>query len=108
MDSQTLFITYIGEVEHHRHAVERSARLTDDGTASRDDDLGEMVVEWYTGFTETQRRFAIYDEGGQSGDVQQPILRRNPVVGVASPNADVGHFELRFLCSIDGSTLSLA
>ena len=45
VDLEVFPVADIGEVEHHRHAEELVALLAQDGSATGDDDLGEMIVE---------------------------------------------------------------
>ncbi len=44
MYGEGLFVSDVGEIEYARDADELVAPLPDDGTASGDDDLGEVVV----------------------------------------------------------------
>ena len=52
--SQIFLVTDVCEVEYHRYAEELVAPLTNDGSATRDDDLREVVVKGYAVVAESQ------------------------------------------------------
>jgi hypothetical protein len=47
-------VTDVCEVEYHRYAEELVTPLTNDGSATRDDDLREVVVKGYAVVAESQ------------------------------------------------------
>ena len=55
MDLEVFPVADIGEVEHHRHAEKLVALLAQDGSATGDDDLGEMIVKGDAGAAKGQR-----------------------------------------------------
>ena len=98
---EAFLVADIGEIVHHRHTEELVAYLPQDGSATGDDDFGEMIVKGDTGAAKGQRGFAIDDERGNGGDVEQPTTGRHIVVAVAAADADVRHLELHLLCGQD-------
>ena len=97
MHGKVLLITDIVEIEHHGHAEELVAHLANDGSATCNNGLGEMVVQRYAGVAQSQRSVAIDDERRQRGDMEQPSVVGHIVIGVAATNADVRHLELHLL-----------
>ena len=74
MQGKTLLMADIGEVVHHRQAVEFVGSLTNYSPTAGDDDLGKVVVQGDAGVAEGHRSMAIDNEGGKGRDVQQPTL----------------------------------
>ena len=54
MHGEALHMANVCEVEHHRNAEELVAPLANDGSATRDDDLREVVVKGYAVVAESQ------------------------------------------------------
>jgi len=65
VQGETFLVAGVGEIKDHRHAEELVAPLADDGTTSRDDDLGKVIVKGYARIAEGHGRFAIDNERGQ-------------------------------------------
>ena len=69
MYGQVVLMADVGEVERHGQSAELVAPLVDDGPATSDDDLGEVVVQGYVVVAKGHRRLAVDDECRQCGDV---------------------------------------
>ena len=104
---EALLIPDVGEVEHHRHANEFIAPLPDDGAATGNDDLREVVVQGDVGIAERHRGVTVDNERGEGGDMQQPTLMWYVIVAVASAKANVCHLQLHRLLPIERSVLTL-
>ena len=62
--SEIILIADVGEVIYRRQTDEFVAPLIDNGSATGDDDLWELVVQGHTVVVHRHRRVAIYDERG--------------------------------------------
>ena len=106
MNAERLLVADVGEIEEHGHADELVAPMVNDGSATGDDDLGEMVVKGHAGVAEGHGGVAIDDERGQGGDMQQPALAGHVIVAIAATKGDVGHLELHLLFPVEGGMLA--
>jgi len=61
---KALFVADVSEIVHHRQTEELIAPMTNNGTASSDDDLWEMIVKGYMRIAENHRRVTIDNERG--------------------------------------------
>ena len=66
MYREFLFVSNVGEVKDHRDSAELVAPLVHDGSSSRDDGLGEVIVEWHPVFSDGHGRVAVEDERWKS------------------------------------------
>ena len=90
-DGDVLAVAYVGEGEDHGGADEGALEILDDGSATCDDDLGEVVVDGDALAVDIGGAAAMDDEGGEGGDVEEPLLARDEVVAVAATDADIVH-----------------
>ena len=64
MYGETLLVANIGVVVYHRQTDELIAPLSNDSATTGDNNLGEVVVQWYAVAVEGHRRVAVGNEGG--------------------------------------------
>ena len=106
MNAERFLVADVGEIEEHGHADELVAPMVNDGSATGNDDLGEVVVKGHAGVAEGHGGVAIDDERGQGGDMQQPALAGHVIVAIAATKGDVGHLQLHLLFPVEGGMLA--
>ena len=95
----------VGVVVNHGDAEVCVAPVAHEGSAPCDDDFGEVVAQGNVGVAEGEGGVAKDDEGRDGGNVEQPALRGDVVVGVACAEADVGGGEAHGLLPVEGGAL---
>ena len=106
MNAERFLVADVGKIENHRHADELVAPMVNDGSATGNDDRGEVVVKGHAGVAEGHGGVAIDDERGQGGNMQQPALTGHVIVAIAATKGDVGHLQLHLLLPVEGGVLA--